>query len=129
MSDPIPKSGIFFLKTKDLAATTAFYTQVMGFKLVLDQGKCCIFRICPNCFAGFCLTEEATGSPEVILTVEIEDVDAFCNYLETQGVKIEVRPRRNKDYNIYQMFIRDPNGYLIEIQRFLDPAWENRNKN
>jgi hypothetical protein len=25
--------------------------------------------------------------------------------------------------NIYHCFLRDPNGYLIEIQRFLDPAW------
>jgi len=24
---------------------------------------------------------------------------------------------------IYHCFLRDPNGYLLEIQRFLDPAW------
>lgn len=127
MNKTIPKSGITFLKTKDLAATSAFYGQVMGFKMVLDQGKCRIFRICPNAFVGFCLTEGSTGSEEVILTIEIEDVDGFCAYLEGQGVEIEVRPRLNEVYKIYQMFVRDPNGYLVEIQRFLDPAWQDRN--
>ena len=28
-----PVSGVTFLKTKDLEATTHFYTQIMGFKL------------------------------------------------------------------------------------------------
>ena len=118
-----PISGITFLKTKDLDETSAFYTGVLPFELALDQGKCRIFRICPGCFVGFCLTDGSTGSDEVILTFEIEDVDGFCSDLEGQDVEIEVRPRLNKDYNIYQMFIRDPNGYLLEIQRFLDPRW------
>jgi catechol 2,3-dioxygenase-like lactoylglutathione lyase family enzyme len=27
----------------------------------------------------------------------------------------------NRDYDICHCFLRDPNGYLIEIQRFLHP--------
>jgi catechol 2,3-dioxygenase-like lactoylglutathione lyase family enzyme len=120
----IPISGITFLKTRDLEATTEFYTKVLEFELALDQGKCRIFKICPNCFVGFCLTEGSTGSDEVILTIEVEDVDGICSYLVDQGVEIETAPRLNPYYNIYQMFLRDPNGYLLEIQRFLDPRWE-----
>ena len=127
MTDFHPQSGITFLKTRDLAATSAFYRDVLGFKMVLDQGKCRIFRICTNAFIGFCLTDGSTGSEEVILTIEIEDVDGFCAYLEGRGIQIEARPRLNAAYNIYQMFLRDPNGYLVEIQRFLDPAWGERN--
>jgi len=121
---PTPKSGITFLKTKDIDKTIHFYTQMMGFKLVLDQSTCRIFKICPNCYLGFCKTDGDTGSEEVIITIEIDDVDGFCRQLEEKGVKIEVRPRFNERYQIYQMFIRDPNGYLIEVQRFLDPRWE-----
>lgn len=119
-----PLSGITFLKTRDLEATSKFYTEALGFALVLDQGKCRIFKICPNCFVGFCLTEGSTGSDEVILTVEMADVDGFFEHLEGRGVKIETPPRLNAYYNIYQMFVRDPNGYLLEFQRFLDPRWE-----
>jgi catechol 2,3-dioxygenase-like lactoylglutathione lyase family enzyme len=117
------QSAITFLKTRDLEATTRFYTQVMGFTLALDQGACRIFSICPGAFAGFCLTDGPTGSAEVILTLEVEDVDSACAALETAGAVIEVRPRFNPRFNIYQCFIRDPNGYLIEIQRFHDPVW------
>ena len=123
MNSQMPRSGITFLKTHDLSETTRFYTQDMGFELVLDQETCRIFRICPNCFLGFCLTDGDTGSPEVIITIEIEDVDGFCRSLESRGVEIETRPRLNQRFNIYQMFVRDPNGYLLEIQRFLDPKW------
>lgn len=119
-----PKSGITFLKTKNLHQTTHFYTEIMGFEFVLDQKTCRIFRVCPQCFLGFCITEGDTGSEEVIITLEMEDVDGFCQYLEARNVKIEIRPRLNKRYNIYQMFIRDPNGYCIEIQSFNDPRWQ-----
>ena len=111
------------MKTKDLEETTQFYTRIMGFEFVLDQSGCRIFQITPNSYIGFCLTEDSTGSDEVIFTLEIEDVDGACAYLESLGIEIAVKPRLNERYKIYQMFIQDPNGYSIELQRFLDPAW------
>lgn len=118
-----PKSGITFLKTKDMEETTCFYTNVMDLELVLEQSNCRIFKICTNSYLGFCTTDGETGSEEVIVTLEIEDVDGYYQVLEKKGVEIEVQPRLNEKYQIYQMFLRDPNGYLIEIQRFLDPGW------
>jgi len=120
----LPKSGIFFLQTRDLEITTAFYQDILGFDLVLDQKSCRIFRICMHAYIGFCITEGSTGSEEVIVTIEMEDVDGFCKHLESKGITIEIRPRLNERYQIYQMFIRDPNGYRIEIQKFLNPDWE-----
>jgi catechol 2,3-dioxygenase-like lactoylglutathione lyase family enzyme len=32
-------------------------------------------------------------------------------------------PAFNADFRIYHCFFPDPNGYLLEIQRFDDPAW------
>jgi catechol 2,3-dioxygenase-like lactoylglutathione lyase family enzyme len=118
------QSAITFLKTSDMEATTHFYTQVLGFRLALDQGGCRIFAIRPGAYIGFCQTDGPTGSPEVVFTLVLDDVDAACSAVEEAGGKVEVRPRENLKYNIYQCFIRDPNGYLIEIQRFLDPAWD-----
>lgn len=117
------QSTIIFLKSRDLAATTDYYTRVFGFRLVLDQGACRIFSIRPGAYIGFCRTDEPTGTPQVIVTLVVEDVDAACAALEAAGAQIEVRPRFNPQYNIYQFFARDPNGYLIEVQRFLDPNW------
>jgi catechol 2,3-dioxygenase-like lactoylglutathione lyase family enzyme len=112
-------SAITFLKTRDLEATTAWYTRVLGLQLTVDQGTCRIFSVCPGASIGFCLTEGATGSAEVIFTLVVEDVDAACARLEQAGAHIEVRPRINPRFNIYQFFMRDPNGYLIEVQKFL----------
>jgi catechol 2,3-dioxygenase-like lactoylglutathione lyase family enzyme len=119
-----PLSAITFLKTKDMQATTRFYTNILGFELILDQEYCRIFRICPNCHLGFCLTEGETGSPEIILTLEIPDVDGYHSHLQSLEFQVEIPPRLNEKFNIYQMFLRDPNGYLIEVQRFLDPKWD-----
>lgn len=124
MTKLCPRSTVTFLKTKDLDQTTQFYTQILGFQLVLDQDYCRIFRACPNSHLGFCLTDATTGSSEVIITLEIPDVDGYYQHLKSLGVEVEIAPRLNKNFNIYQMFLRDPNGYLIEIQRFLDPLWE-----
>jgi catechol 2,3-dioxygenase-like lactoylglutathione lyase family enzyme len=118
-----PTSAIIFLKTNDLAETTRFYSEVMNFEFVLDQGDCRIFRTISNSYLGFCLTEESTGSSEIMITFEVEDVDAARDYFESKGIEIELQPRLNDRFQIYQMFIRDPNGYVIEIQRFLDPHW------
>lgn len=118
------KSGITFLKTRDLDRTTWFYTQVMGFSLALDQKTCRIFKVCDRCFIGFCLTEGSTGSEEVILTFEMEDVDGFSEILRAHQAPIEIAPRINPQFKIYQMFTRDPNNYRIEIQRFEDEDWE-----
>jgi catechol 2,3-dioxygenase-like lactoylglutathione lyase family enzyme len=96
---------------------------VLGFRLALDQGTCRIFAIREGAYIGFCQNEKMTELPDVVLTLVVEDVDGFCALLEKNGAPIEVRPRHNPTYNIYQCFARDPNGYLIEVQRFLDPAW------
>jgi catechol 2,3-dioxygenase-like lactoylglutathione lyase family enzyme len=95
----------------------------MGFPLALDQGACRIFRVRQGAYLGFCHTDGPTGSAEVMLTLETADVDAACAELEPRGAEITLRPRLNERFRIYQMFIRDPNGYTIEIQRFLDPHW------
>jgi catechol 2,3-dioxygenase-like lactoylglutathione lyase family enzyme len=117
-------ASITFLKTRDMDKTTEFYIDSLGFHLVLDQGKCKIFHAGSSAYLGFCQTDGETGSSEVILTFVLDDVDEACSHMEKAGIQIEVRPRYNPQYHIYQFFIRDPNGYLLEIQRFCDPAWK-----
>jgi catechol 2,3-dioxygenase-like lactoylglutathione lyase family enzyme len=60
----------------------------------------------------------------VILTIVTKEVDRWYDYLVDRGVVFEKEPVFNPEYNIYHCTFRDPNGYLIEIQRFEDPGWE-----
>ena len=124
MTRPTIDQQITFFYTRDLAATARFYEEVMGLTLVLDQGGCRIYRISSDGYLGFCERAEAPEQPSgVIFTIVTEKVDQWHRHLSDRGVVFEKQPALNPEYNIYHCFLRDPNGYLIEIQRFLDPAW------
>ncbi len=114
---------ITFLYTTDLAETSHFYETILRLPLALDQGSCRIYRINTDAYLGFC---ERTGArPEgVIITFVTEDVDSWAIHLRASDVTIEKGPAYNPTYGIYHCFFRDPNGYLLEIQRFEDPAWD-----
>ncbi|MCB8985667.1 MAG: VOC family protein [Ardenticatenaceae bacterium] len=123
MLRPPIQQQVTFLHTAVLPETAVFYQTILGLPLVLDQGVCQIFQATPTAFLGFCRHLEGARPSGVILTLVSEDVDGWHAYLKAQGVAIEKPPTLNETFNIYHCFIRDPNGYLIEIQRFLDPAW------
>ena len=115
---------VTFLYTRDLDATARFYEETMGLPLVLDQGTCRIYRVSADGFVGFCQRAEAPEEPAgIIVTLVTEDVDGWFARLRERGVAFEKAPALNPAYNIYHCFLRDPNGYLLEIQSFRDAAW------
>lgn len=115
---------VTFLYTQDLAATAQFYETVIGLVMVLDQGVCRIYRVSNDAFVGFCERADADGhGSDVIFTLVSKEVDAWYAHLQRAGAEIEKPPTLNEQYNIYHIFVRDPNGYLLEIQEFRDPAW------
>ena len=125
-SEPAPSSypqQVTFLTTSDLEATRRFYEELLGLSLTLDQGSCHIYRVTTTSFLGFCQRDQSPSAAGVILTLVCDDVDARYQALEGRGARFELPPRHNPDYDIYHCFLRDPMGYLIEIQRFCDPRW------
>ena len=117
---------VTFLYTTDLDATSRFYEDALGLPLTLDQGGCRIYRVADNAFIGFCRHSSAGRRDDtsgVVLTLVTDEVDQWYERLRARSVVFEKAPAHNPTYNIYHCFLRDPNGYLIEIQRFLDPAW------
>ena len=115
---------VTFLYTRDLQQTARFYEDVMGLSLVLNQGSCRIYRISTDGFLGFCERASAPEKPGgIIFTFATRQVDEWYQFLIERGITFEKPPTHNPDYNIYHCFLRDPNGYLLEIQQFLDPAW------
>ncbi len=128
MSTPIPDQLVAFLYTEDLEATDRFYRETLGLTLALDQGPCRIYRVTDTAFIGFCRAGTAVGraapaADGVILTLVSDQVDDWYNQLVERGIPVEQPPKKNDKFNLYHCFIRDPNGFLIEIQTFLDPTW------
>ena len=124
MAHPPIDQQVTFIYTQDLDASAHFYEQLLGLSLVLDQGACRIYRLSQQGFFGVCRGDTAPERPQgVIITLATRHVDAWHRYLTERGVTFEKAPAHNPTSNIYHCFLRDPNGYLLEIQQFLDPAW------
>lgn len=110
---------ITFCYTRDLASTAHFYEEIMGLPLAIDQGDCRIYQVSRDGYLGFCQRTTAPEQPQgIILTIVTAEVDAWYDQLRRRGVVFEHPPTANPKYGIYHCFLRDPNGYLLEIQRF-----------
>ena len=116
------EAGITFLKVRDLASSSDFYGRTLGLSLVLDQGGCHIFKLTPTSFVGVCERDSAPSS-NLIVTIVTQDVDAWYERLSSAGVACDAPPRDNADYRIYHFFFEDPDGHVIEVQRFWDDHW------
>jgi catechol 2,3-dioxygenase-like lactoylglutathione lyase family enzyme len=118
---------ITFLYTRSLEKTAPFYENVLKLPLVRDQGTCRIYKTGETAYLGICERadapdpEKSSNVPGIIITLVTDDVDAWYEQLKERGVPFEKPPEHNAQYAIYHCFFRDPNGYLIEIQRFDDP--------
>jgi catechol 2,3-dioxygenase-like lactoylglutathione lyase family enzyme len=124
MSHPPINSQITFLYTSDLPSTAHFYEDVVGMTLALDHGTCRIYRTGEGSYVGFCQRDDiSTDHADVIFTLVTPQVDEWYQYLLNHGVTFEKPPALNCKFNIYHCFFRDVNGYLIEIQQFLDENW------
>ena len=113
---------ITFLRVADLDRSHGFYGDGLGLPLVLDQGGCRIYRLTPTAFVGLC-ERENPGSEGVVVTIVSDDVDGWYSLMAGAGADVEGRPRDNPEYRIYHFFARDPDGHLLEVQRFWDEDW------
>lgn len=120
---PAIDQQITFFYTEDGPRAWAFYEQVIGLPLVLDQGGCRIYRVAGEAYVGFCHRAQKRAVDGALFTIVSNDVDDWAEYLRALGVKLEHEPRHNPAYGIYHFFFRDPDGYLVEVQRFDDAGW------
>lgn len=113
---------IAFYPCHDLEATRNFYERDLCLPLVRDQGTCLIFGVAKNAYVGFCQHNDAV--PEhggLIVTLLTDDVDSFYQRLRKLGIETEGMPKLNDMHHIYHFFALDPDGYRVEVQRFLEP--------
>jgi catechol 2,3-dioxygenase-like lactoylglutathione lyase family enzyme len=129
--DPLPATGLVtFLPTADLDATDAFYGGLLGLPLVRDKDVCRIYRASPGSGAengggywGFCDRGYAVAEGvRVVLTLLVDDVEAAHRELVARGAVPEGPPAHHERYAVTSFFVRDPNGYFVEFQRFDVPV-------
>ena len=114
--------AITFLYYRDLPRAFAFYRDVLGLPLAIDQGDLAkILRIAPGAHVG--LVDEAKGMNRwqaekcVQLCIRVADVHAWYAYLQEMAVDNLSRMFENEKLGIRAFVFRDPEGYQIEIQQ------------
>ena len=116
--------AVGFYYTDDIERTHRFWHDTVGLPLALDQGACRIYQISDHGFIGFCTRSEVSAdTTNLIITLVTENVDKCVTEMKGRGLKLEQEPAFNPKFRIYHAFFRDPNGYLVEVQRFEDPQW------
>jgi catechol 2,3-dioxygenase-like lactoylglutathione lyase family enzyme len=109
--------GIVFLGTERLREIVEFYTSRLGMNVWLEQEDCSILQY-DNLFLGFCQREKATVGG--IITFWFETNAEVDERYEDLADIAEDPPTENAKYKIYHFFLRDPEGRILEVQRFLD---------
>ena len=117
------EQSVCFFPCVDLDATQAFYEGMLNLPMTLDQGACRIFKVSPHGYIGFCTHREPPSAEGPIITLVTRNVEKAYEALVARGVNFETVLKRNERFNITHAFLRDPDGYLVEIQRFDDAEW------
>ena len=119
------QSQITFLYYRDLEPIDRFYQEVMGFELIEDQGWAKIYSVNGNAFVGIVDGEKGFYKPQeknaVLITLVVDDVFWWYDYLKGKGVKLLTEIKEYKEIQVRCFFCADPGGYSIEIQQFLNP--------
>ena len=125
MPPPPMNQSITWVYTQDLESTCLFYSEKLGLTPVHDQRTCRLFRWGPSGFIGVCQVRPGRHvEPKgVVITCVTADVPGWYQHLIARGVTPEGPPERHDNATILAFFVRDPNGYLLEFQTFLDPVW------
>ena len=117
---------ITFLYTDSLEKSAHFCEVILGLSLAMDQGACRIYHLAGRrAYLGYCRRDEAPDrAADMIFTLVTPDVDGWHERITAQGWTCEAAPRYHERYPIYHFFLRDPNGWLFEVQRFVDDDWD-----
>jgi len=118
-------SQITFLYYDDLTPIDKFYRQIMGFELVEDQEWAKIYAVSESGFVGIVDGAHGFHKPQaknaVLVTLVVDDVFGWYDYLKGQGVKMLKEVQEHEAIQVRCFFCQDPGGYSIEVQQFLNP--------
>ena len=125
MTPPSVDGLLTFFYYKDLASAGEFYEKIMGFELVQDQKWAKIFKVADSAFMG-CVDgnigyHKHDPTKPVMLTVIVDDPDAWYEHFIENGVETLNKPHDDVELNMRIFLLHDPEGYVIEIQKFNDP--------
>ncbi len=126
MQQRSPVQGqITFLYYREIEPAAVFYSEVMGFELIEDQGWAKIYRVGGNAYLGIVAGDKGFHTPQernaVLVTLVVSDIEGWYERLKSRGVKLLTELQHREEIQIRCFFLEDPGGYNLEVQQFLKP--------
>ena len=113
---------ITFTYYNDIEKAAGFYRETLGFEEVMNREWVKIYKVSKDSHIGLVNAEKGYLKPQaekpVMLSVFVEDVDAWYNMLEEKGVKTNHPPQKGSDIDMRGFLTWDPEGYVIEFLTF-----------
>lgn len=117
------------LMTDDVAAATAFFTDLLGFSVVFEtdwyvslvsggQEVAVVDRDHPTIPEG----HRGESSEHLLVNVEVDDVDEAHERLVGTGACEPVLPLRSEDFGQRHFIVRGPAGVLVDVITPIPPA-------
>jgi catechol 2,3-dioxygenase-like lactoylglutathione lyase family enzyme len=103
------------LACQSLAASKAFYADVLGLQPVMDHGWIVTLADpeVPNAQISL-MTHDETAPVIADVSVQVDDVDACHAAALRAGAEI-VHPLTSESWGVRRFFVRDPDGHVINV--------------
>lgn len=111
-----------YFPVADVAASTTYYANVLGFTVEYLAGSPPVFAICAR--DGWPLMFRLVDKPERIRPVEsqggtwdaffwVDDAAALASELSERGAQVVYGPIRQEAYGMLEFAVRDPDGHVL----------------
>ncbi|WP_322028377.1 VOC family protein [Paraburkholderia sp. J76] len=102
-------------KALDLNRTRAFYQDVLGLELLMDQGWIQTYGSQTEMTVQVSFAAEGgSGMPVPDLSIEVDDVDAALERVKAAGFAIVYGPI-DEPWGVRRFFVRDPFEKLVNV--------------
>jgi catechol 2,3-dioxygenase-like lactoylglutathione lyase family enzyme len=104
------------LPVKDIARASDFYTKILGFTKVFENGDPVGFMILKKDQAELHLTLQPNhkAAPFNVAHMMVDDVDALHAICQQHGLRI-IKSIQDKDYGLRAFVFEDPDGNRIDV--------------
>lgn len=99
----------------DPESARAFYEEILGLKVVMDQGWIITFAADSTATPQISIASEGgSGTPVPDLSIEVEDVDRVYEKARAAGHDI-IYDICDEPWGVRRFYLRDPTGKLLNI--------------
>jgi catechol 2,3-dioxygenase-like lactoylglutathione lyase family enzyme len=108
------------LKSADLRASRAFYVDVLGFEVAMDEPGFLMIRSPSVPTTQIILIDADASQPfdplvgMIDVSCEVEDVDAIHDRVEARGMEV-LHPLTDESWGIRRFFVREPGGTVVNV--------------